>query len=84
MQQPNENSPVEELGQPLLPPSVEPKSSLHQHQQNPMPYDQFDDDLVMAIALSLGDHETTRNHPRISNSHHPSLLRLLVCLKMKF
>ena len=52
----------EGLGQ--LPPPAESKFSSHEHQQNQMTHDQFDDDLAIAIALSLGDQET----PKTSNS----------------
>ena len=72
MQQPDENTVVEELGQASMPPSVEPKSSSHQHQQNHMTYDQFDDDLAMAIALSLGDQEETKDNSESSqDQQHP-------------
>lgn len=49
----------EGLGQPLSPPA-NPNSSSDQHQQNHILHDQFDDDLALAIALSLGDQETTK------------------------
>ena len=69
MQQPDENTAMEESS---LPPSVEPKSSSHQHQQNLMTYNQFDDDLAMAIALSLGDQETPKDNSESSqDQQHP-------------
>ena len=54
----------EELGQ--LSPPAESNSSSQQHQQNYMTHDQFDDDLAIAIALSLGDQETATNNSESS------------------
>lgn len=61
MQQENKG---EGLGHSLSP--TEPTSSPHEHQQNPMIGDQFDDDLALAIALSLGDQSTTNENSQSS------------------